>query len=193
MGRSLDIPRADAMQEESTHPILRLVRKIAASGEVRQMTDRELLKRFATQRDEAAFEILVHRYGAWVWRVCRAQLRESHAAEDAFQATFLVLVRKAGSIGTPELLGNWLYGVAFRVALRARKVAARRAFRERACTEMAAVMWGQVGKLPPQNEMASLLQEELQRLPAKYRSPIVLCYLQGQSNDEAAQQLCWPV
>src|SRR5262249_36514417 len=92
-----------------------------------------------------------------------------------------------------ELLGNWLYGVALRVALRARKIAALRAVRERARTEMAAAMWGQVGNLPPQGDMASLLQEELQRLPAKYRSLMVLCYLQGQSNEEAAQQLCWPV
>jgi RNA polymerase sigma-70 factor (ECF subfamily) len=181
------------MQEESTHPILRLVRKIAAAGEVRHLTDRELLKRFATQRDEGAFEILVHRYGALVWRVCRAVLRESNAAEDAFQATFLVLVRKAGSIGKPELLGNWLYGVAFRVAQRARKIAACRAVRERASTEMAAVLWRQVGNVPPQDDMASPLQEELQRLPAKYRSPMVLCYLHGRSNEEAAQQLCWPV
>jgi RNA polymerase sigma factor (sigma-70 family) len=178
------------MQEESTHPILRLVRKIAAAGEVQRLTDRELLKRFASQRDEAAFEILVHRYGALVWRVCRALLRESNAAEDAFQATFLVLVRKAGSIGKPELLGNWLYGVAFRVALRARKLAACRAGRERASTEMAAA---KPVEDRPADDVASLLQEELQRLPAKYRSPMVLCYLQGQSNEEAAQQLCWPV
>jgi RNA polymerase sigma factor (sigma-70 family) len=149
-----------------------------------------LLYRFATHRDEAAFEVLVHRHGPMVWRVCRSLLRDAHAAEDAFQATFLVLVRKAGSIGRPELLGNWLYGVAHRVSLRARKTMARREARERSGVEELAEAGGDEGA---RQDLQPLLQEELQRLPAKYRSPMVLCYLEGRTNEEAAQQLHWPV
>src|SRR5262245_36410456 len=118
------------MHPEGSHPILRLVRQLAAAGEVRRVTDDELLRRYARERDEQAFEILVHRHGAMVWRVCCNVLRQSQAAEDAFQATFLILIRKAGSIGQPERLANWLYGVAQRVALRARQTIARRQARE---------------------------------------------------------------
>ena len=105
------------MPEERVHPILRFIRRIAAAGEVRQLPDYQLLQRYAKQKDDTAFEVLVKRHGDMVWRVCRNVVGESNAAEDAFQATFLVLVRKAGSIRRPELLGNWLYGVAYRVAL----------------------------------------------------------------------------
>src|SRR5262249_16921160 len=138
-------------------------RQIPDAGDVRRVTDGELLERYATRREEAAFEILVHRHGAMVWRVCRNVLRESHTAEDAFQATFLILVRKAGSIARPELLGNWLYGVAYRVALRARKMAARRDAHERQGVEMIATASADE---PAGRDGQLLLQEELQRLPA---------------------------
>jgi RNA polymerase sigma factor (sigma-70 family) len=177
------------MSDERTHPIVRLVRRLADAGDSQRTTDGELLRRWSAQRDEAAFELLVHRHGGLVWHVCRNLLREPQAAEDAFQATFLVLVRKAGAIGRPELLGNWLYGVAYRVAQRARKVLARREATERPGveTEMAAA------EEPAGQEVAPLLHEELERLPAKYRRPMVLCYLEGRTNDEAARQLQWPL
>src|SRR5262249_4479951 len=140
--------------------------------------------------EETAFEILVHRHGAMVWRVCRNVLREAHAAEDAFQATFLILVRKAGSIGKPELLGNWLYGVAYRVALRARKMMARRQTHERQGIDVAATQPVDDAAGP---DLQPVLHEELQRLPPKYRSPMVLYYLEGRTNEEAARRLQWPV
>jgi RNA polymerase sigma factor (sigma-70 family) len=177
------------MADDGTHPILRSIRKLAAAGDDRRAADAPLLARYATQRDEAAFEVLVHRHGAMVWHVCRTVLRESHAAEDAFQATFLVLVRKAGSIGRPELLANWLYGVAYRVAQQARKVRGKQAAHERQGAEMLAV----TSTVEATSDWQPLLQEELQRLPAKYRSPMVLCYLEGHTNEEAARQLRWPV
>jgi DNA-directed RNA polymerase specialized sigma24 family protein len=95
-------------------------------GTVEEQTDRQLLKRFAVQRDAAAFAALVRRHGPMVLAVCRRVLHDAHEADDAFQATFLILVRKAGIIARPELLGNWLYGVAYRVAMKARVNAARR-------------------------------------------------------------------
>src|SRR6478672_3167114 len=99
------------MPDDGTNPLLHVVRRTAAGDDVRDWTDCELLKRYVSHGDVAAFEVLVRRHGAMVWRVCRSRMRESHAAEDAFQATFLILVRKAASIGRPERLGNWLYGV----------------------------------------------------------------------------------
>jgi RNA polymerase sigma factor (sigma-70 family) len=174
------------MRDKGSRPIVALIPQVPAAGE----TDRQLLQRFAAQRDEAAFQALVHRHGGMVWRVCRQVLGEAHAAEDAFQATFLVLVRKAGSVGRPELLANWLYGVARRVALRARKTTTRRQAHERPGVEalVAAAVADAAGR-----DAQQLLQEELQRLPAKYRSPMVLCYLEGRTNEEAARQLQWPV
>src|SRR6516162_4176947 len=109
------------MAGEGTHPILRSIRRLAAESEIRRLTDGELVRRFVRQRDEAAFEVLVHRHAGMVWHVCNQLVWDSHAAEDAFQATFLVFVRRARSIGRPDLVGNWLYGVASRVARRARQ------------------------------------------------------------------------
>jgi RNA polymerase sigma factor (sigma-70 family) len=154
-------------------------------------TDRQLLERFARRQDKAAFETLVERHGPMVLAVCQRVLHHSQDAEDAFQATFLILVRKAATISKPELLGNWLYGVAYRTALKARANAARRSERERQAAAMS----------PPSDppveaawrELRGLLDEELNRLPEKYRAPLVLCYLQGKTNEEAARQLGWPV
>jgi RNA polymerase sigma factor (sigma-70 family) len=177
------------MPDETSHPIIRLLRINADAEAFRRISDGQLLQRYASERDEAAFEILVHRHGNTVWRVCRNVLREAHAAEDAFQATFLILVRKAGSIGRPELLGNWLYGVAYRVALRARKKYARLREREQQGVEISAAAPIDQGG----SDLQPLLVEELQRLPAKYRAALVLCYLEGRSTADAAQQLQWPV
>jgi RNA polymerase sigma factor (sigma-70 family) len=153
-------------------------------------SDRELMRRFLTERDESAFEALVRRHGPMVLHVCRRTLRDEHDAEDAFQATFLVLARKAATLQRHESVGNWLYGVATRLALRARADAARRRDRERRATPKG-------GRDPlaelTVREAQQVLDEELIRLPAKYRASLVLCCLEGLTRDEAAQRLgCRP-
>jgi RNA polymerase sigma factor (sigma-70 family) len=135
------------------------------------LPDPQLLERFVRGRDEAAFSALVVRHGPMVLGLCRRLLRDSHDAEDAFQATFLVLVRRAAAIGKRELLGNWLYGVAHRVAVRARQSAARRLAREAPDMERIARA-ARAPADPP--DLAGVLHEEVQRLPAKYRGPVVL-------------------
>jgi RNA polymerase sigma factor (sigma-70 family) len=156
-----------------------------------EWTDEELLGRFVSQRDAAAFKVLVHRHGPMVLGVCRRLLQHPQDAEDAFQATFLVLVRKAASLGQRELLGNWLYGVAYRTALDARAEAMRRRKREK-----------QVSSMPEPEvrdesqewrDLRPFLDHELNRLPDKYRIPIVLCDLEGKTRQQAAEQLDIPV
>lgn len=154
------------------------------------MTDEQLLGTYIDRRDDAAFEDIVRRHGPMVWRVCRRLVSAHQDAEDAFQATFLVLVRKARSIARRDLLGNWLYGVAYQTALKARAVAARRRMRERQVTAM------------PEPEARSeevrvhdwqpLLDKALSGLPHKYRAAIVLCDLEGLTYKEAAGRLGWP-
>jgi RNA polymerase sigma factor (sigma-70 family) len=168
--------------------VLRHLRARAGLGQAGEGTDAELLERFLDRRDESAFEALVVRHGPMVLAVCRRLLRDPHDVEDAFQATFLVLVRKARSIGRREQLANWLYGVAHRVAARARATACRRRAREQPGVDLVAT--------GPQAEAAAddlrpALHEELSRLPEKYRAPLVLCYLAGKSQEEAARQLGW--
>jgi RNA polymerase sigma factor (sigma-70 family) len=154
------------------------------------LSDAQLLDRFVGQRDDAAFEAVLHRHGPLVFRVCRRLLFDAHDAEDAFQATFLVLARKAGGIGQRSLLGNWLYGVAYKVAARARKQVLRRRSREQAGGPLDALPAADPSAEPDE---APLLHDELQRLPDKYRRPVVLCYLEGKTNEEAATHLQWPV
>jgi RNA polymerase sigma factor (sigma-70 family) len=153
------------------------------------LTDTQLLKRFARQKDEAAFAALVRRHGPMVLAVCRRVLHDAHDAEDAFQATFLVLVRKARFIARPELLANWLYGVAYRVAVKARANANRRSAHERRAGAMTSV-----GSAPERigSELRAVLDAELSHLPEKYRAPLVLCYLEGKTNEQAARLLGWP-
>jgi RNA polymerase sigma factor (sigma-70 family) len=146
-----------------------------------------LLRQFAVNRDQAAFAMLVERHGPMVLGICRRVLRDSNDAEDAFQATFLVLVRKARSIGKPELLGNWLYGVAMRTAYKARSLRFRRAEREAPLPEMETA-----DDSTSDWELSSALHDEVNRLPAKYRAPVVLCYFEGQSNEEAARTIGCP-
>jgi RNA polymerase sigma factor (sigma-70 family) len=169
-----------------------VVREMGHSWQLRAalaLPDAQLLERFVRLRDETAFEALLHRHGPLVFGVCRKFLYNPHDAEDAFQATFLILARKAGSVAPQSLLGPWLYGVACRVAARARKAALRRA-QEQSGAERAAVT-GAAEKVD--SDLAPLLHEEVQRLPDKYRRPVVLCYLEGKTNQEAAHQLQWPV
>src|SRR5881227_14464 len=117
------------MPKDSRTPIARLLRRACGPSHAGGLSDAELLGRFVAGRDEAAFEVLVWRHGPKVLGVCRRVLRHEHDAEDAFQATFLILVRAAGSIGRGEAVGSWLYRVAYRTALRARVLARRRAER----------------------------------------------------------------
>ena len=136
---------------------LREIHQLFAAGTVVGRGDDELVKQFAARRDEAAFAALLNRHGSMVLGVCRRRLRDSRDAEDAFQATFLVLIRKAGSIKKPHLLGPWLYGVADRVAHRAQRLAARRDVRERTgvITESADVEHeGQAGQSAEHAELA---------------------------------------
>jgi RNA polymerase sigma factor (sigma-70 family) len=153
------------------------------------LPDDQLLELFVRLRDETAFEALLHRHGPMVFGVCRRVLYNAHDAEDAFQATFLILARKAGSVAPGSLVGHWLYGVACRVAARARKTASRRA-REQSGADLAAVP---DSAEKADSDLAPLLDEAVRRLPDKYRRPVVLCYLEGKTNEEAAQQLRWPV
>jgi len=154
-----------------------------------EASDRQLLLRFADRQDQDAFAALVGRHGPMVLAVCRAILHDDHAAEDAFQATFLVLATKAGSAGWRETVGGWLHGVACRVASNHRAAAARRRFHE---TRVPPMTTTAILDNPEAGELRRIVHEELACLPEKYRSPLVLCYLEGKSNDEAAQELGWP-
>ena len=169
--------------------VVQELRRVVLRHDEAGLTDGQLLERYISRRDEAALEALVQRHGPMVWGVCCRVLSNYHDAEDAFQVTFLVLVRKAASIASRDLLANWLHGVAYQTALKARATAARRRARERPMTEMpepAAVqqdLW---------HDLEFLLDHELSRLPDKYRIAVVLCDLQGKTRKEAARQLDWP-
>jgi RNA polymerase sigma factor (sigma-70 family) len=151
-------------------------------------TDAELLEVFAARRDEGAFEALVHRHGPMVLGVCRRILRDNHDAEDAFQATFLVLACKAAGVRPRHMLAGWLYSVACNTALKLRGMVLRRRVKEREAAAMP--------RPDPQSEawrhLEPLLDNAVRGLPDKYRSPIVLCDLEGKSRKEAARQLGWP-
>jgi RNA polymerase sigma factor (sigma-70 family) len=150
------------------------------------LDDRRLLERFLADRDEAAFEALVRRHGPLVLGVCRRVLRHAHDAEDAFQATFLVLACKAGSIARRDALPAWLYGVAYRVASRARAAAERRRSREAELGDPAAPA------APPPDGPGADLDAEISRLPDAYRLPLLLCELQGRSRRDASRALGLP-
>jgi RNA polymerase sigma factor (sigma-70 family) len=151
-------------------------------------SDTQLLARFVAGRDEAAFEALLRRHGSMVLAVCRRVLGHVHDAEDAFQAAFLILARKAGSVARADSLGCWLHRVAYRVALEARAGNARRAAREKLIGELPEVA---VAPAEPQ-DWRPLLDEELNRLPQKYREAVVLCELEGKPRREAAALLGVP-
>jgi RNA polymerase sigma factor (sigma-70 family) len=175
------------MTARPTNRLLCRLHRVALRPEC-GVTDAQLLERFLARRDEGAFEELVRRHGPMVLGVCRRVLGEPHDAADAFQATFLVLVRRAAAIVPRSRVGPWLYGVARRTALKLRSAAARRrraeqhAGRGRAATTPA---------VNPADDLRPLLDEELGRLPQKYCAPLVLCLLQGKSRKEAARLLGW--
>ena len=182
------------MGRGSTSTSVRQIGTLLASGAIGQLTDRRLLERFLGGGGEAesaaAFEVLVRRHGPMVQNVCRKLLRDSHGAEDAFQATFLVLARRAGSIRERDAVASWLFGVASRVAARARAEAGRQRALQRRAAELRLERtepW-----LDPMDLSAELF-EEVDRLPERYRAPIVLCYLEGHSHLQAAGTLRCPV
>jgi len=159
-------------------------------GSLGGLSDGQLLGRFLERREGAVFEVIVDRHGPMVWGVCRRVLRDHHDAEDAFQATFLVLARKASSVLPRERLGNWLHGVAFQTAMNARAMRARRWAREAQVPDMPEPM-AEPDDL--RDALAESLDRELSRLPEKYRIPLVLCELEGQTHRGAAEQLGWPI
>jgi RNA polymerase sigma factor (sigma-70 family) len=166
--------------------IRRHLHRLSAGHGAAKLLDHELLDRFIEHRDEAAFEILVERHGPMVLRVSQRVLQDRHAAEDVFQATFLVLLRKAKSLSKRELLANWLYGVAYRLALRSRSESFKRQNREaRQPVKPSADLVSQVTG----RELCQVLDEELQRLPERFRGPFLLCFEEGQTRDQAARQL----
>jgi RNA polymerase sigma factor (sigma-70 family) len=152
------------------------------------LPDGQLLEQFLVRRDESAFEGIVRRHGPMVLGVCQRLLRNVQDAEDAFQATFIILARKAQSIVPRDNLANWLYGVAYRTGLKARATTARRRMSERQVTEMPEA---EVVEQDLWTDLEPLLDQELSRLPDKYRLPIVLCDLEGKTRKEAARQLDW--
>jgi RNA polymerase sigma factor (sigma-70 family) len=176
------------MATAAQHPVIRYIRRLSAAP-ADGPTDGDLLGRFARYGDEAAFEALVRRHGPTVLGACRRVLRDAHAADDAFQATFLVLAKKAGALERPAALGPWLYGVAVRTALKARADGARRRAQERKAAVAEAVeaddglVW---------RELRPLLDEEVARLPDKYRVPFVLHHLEGRTVHDVAGRLGCP-
>lgn len=168
---------------------LHLLRKASAMREAQGTTDKELLEHFLGTRNEVAFEKLVYGYAGMVSGVCRRVLGNSHDANDAFQATFLVLLQKAGTIRRRESISQWLYGVAYRTALKARARQKYRSVREIPIDRIAEpgteepVAW---------SELRSVIDEAVRSLPLKYREPVILCYLLGKTYDDAAQLLGCP-
>ncbi len=176
------------MPEQQLNPILRHLQQHFAGAGSRELTDLELLQRFAHHKDEAAFAALVQRHGSMVHGVCRRVLRRAEDAEDAFQATFLVLARKAAAVAWRESVGRWLYQVAYRLAAETRTRNARRdALAKQAAQRLETAGAKQEGL----REVCAVLDESLLELPARYREPLVLCYLQGLMRDQAAEQLGW--
>lgn len=159
---------------------------LVQSGSLVGLSEDELLARFVERGDPRAFEAVVDRYGPLVLSVCRQMLADPNDVDDAFQATFLVLIRKAGSIRRPGSLGSWLYGVAYRTASRLKRPSRP----IRLLTDL-------VDHSSPcptlEREQICLLHQEIDRLPEKYRQPIVLCYFEGLTHDDAAARLRWPV
>jgi RNA polymerase sigma factor (sigma-70 family) len=178
---------ATSMSERDT--FLQHIRHLIGSVPGAALSDGQLLEEFLTNHDETAVEVLVRRYGPLVFGVCRRVLQRTHAAEDIVQATFCVLFRKAAVLDRGKPLGSWLYTVAYRLALTARANERRR----QQCEEQAARRRPTSEGPALASDLEAVLDEELQRLPEKYRTPLVLCYLEGKTNEQAAHLLGCPV
>jgi RNA polymerase sigma factor (sigma-70 family) len=176
------------MGRAQTATILRYVRNLVEAEDAQSLPDGDILRQFVATRDEQAFAILLQRHAPTVWGVCRQLLRSEQDAEDAFQATFLLLVRKAGSIRKSESLGCWLHGVAYRIALRARQSAQTRKTHER---NAAGHKPDAVAPDLAWRGIEAALDEEVERLPRAYRTPFVLCCLGSKTREEAARELGW--
>jgi RNA polymerase sigma factor (sigma-70 family) len=162
--------------------------RLFCEGSVAGLPDAQLLKRYVSHRDELAFEGLVRRHGPMVMSVCRGILADPNDADDAFQASFLLLARKAGSLRVGGVLGGWLHRVSCRVALQLKSEATRRRDRERRAAELAGT---ESRSCTPWDDCHAILHEEIDRLPEQYRQPIVLCYLEEMTYQQAASHLRW--
>jgi RNA polymerase sigma factor (sigma-70 family) len=174
------------MPRGSLNSVLHFLRQVCDEGS----DDCELLRRFARERDEEAFAGLVRRHGPLVLGVCRRLLQHEQDAEDVFQATFLVLARRASSIRKREAVGSWLYGVARRLALQAQADAVRRQARER---QVASVPWKESHPEIVWRDLRPVLDEEVAALPQVYRDAFILCHLQGLTNEQASRELACPL
>ncbi|HEV3078723.1 MAG TPA: sigma-70 family RNA polymerase sigma factor, partial [Gemmataceae bacterium] len=177
------------MTVRRTDTVIQHLRKVALQSAGTDLKDGRLVERFVSCRDEAAFETLVRRHGPMVLGVCRRILGNHHDVEDAFQATFLVLMHKAASLLERETIGNWLYGVAYHTALKARAALTKRRAKER---QVRLMHEPSALEEAARREWHGLLDYELRRLPDKYRAPVVLCDLQGNTRKQAARQLGLP-
>jgi RNA polymerase sigma factor (sigma-70 family) len=178
------------MTQTSFSPVVRHIHKLAGEGQAEELSDTDLLNRFVRERDERAFAALLRRHGALVWSACYSVLQHRQDAEDAFQATFLLLARQAGSIRSTQAVASWLYRIAYRVAVKARQNMTRRRSREQQIKQP------QVSRPETEaawRELQAVLNEEVERLPEKYRAPFLLCCLEGKSGPEAARELGWKV
>ena len=174
-------------------PLIKSFQYLLHHGPVTGLDDSQLLERFVARHDEAAFAALVASHGPLVLGVCRRILRDEQEIEDAFQATFLVLVRRAGSIRDAGRLGPWLHGVARRVALRSRSEAARRLAHHRQVTRAVEDVPVRPAHPTEFDDVIGIIDEEVARLPGRYRDAVVLCDLEGRSYTEAASRLRCPL
>jgi RNA polymerase sigma factor (sigma-70 family) len=177
------------MATERLHTLVRQLRRLTISRESSALSDVQLLERFVATRDEAAFEVVVWRHGPMVLSTCRRVLRHEQDAEDSFQATFLALARKAGSIGKRQALASWLYKVAFRIALEAKRS------RQKPFTLDRITAGGPIDGLIDEaivRDVAHCVDEEVNRLPERYRVPIILCYFEDKTYEEAGRILGCP-
>ena len=177
------------MTSADGNTVISYLRMTLCSRTAASAPDEELLERFVTQRDEPAFTALLRRHGPMVWGVCQRLLAHRQDAEDAFQVTFLILARKAAAISRRQLLANWLFGVARRAALNMRAMRARRARHEQSCGDLPDV---QATVETPWDDIHAVLDEELARMPTKYRLPLLLCGLEGMTHADAGKYLGWP-
>src|SRR5580693_2129574 len=177
------------MAIETLGAAMRQIDRLFTNGAVTGFSDAQLLERFVAGHDEVAFETLLARHGPMVLSVCRGILNDPNDAEDAFQATFLILVKKAGTFRGPVALAGWLYLVAHRVAIRANAAARRRRAHERQAAQMTGVTKATGPAV--EDELLRALHEEIARLPERYRLPILFCDLEGLSQAQAARQLHW--